>query len=677
MKKLLLKIIQLCLNSAHFTPLQMFKYFFFSISCLFTASLFAQEKKAVFGEIPLDDVTMKAYPLDTTADAVALYDYGETTYDYKSSDIFINLTYHGRIKILKKSALGRATISIPFFRGMGKTDELVTDIKGFTHNFVNGQVVKEKLTKEMIFNEKLSDNYSQYKFTLPNVREGSVIEFSYTISTPMSLTNNPKTWTFQGTTPVRWSEYRIVIPDVLFYRMLMSGYLPLAINENKPINTMFAGENMGAVLYRLVVKDAPAFRDEPYITTPSDYVSKIDFELASVNWTGVYTKNFSLDYASMNKTLLEDSDFGEQLKRTNFLKSIAADIKAKNADTTAQWQAAMKYVTSNVKWDGKTSIYSKSLKKVLEKKEGDSGDMNLLLIALLREMDYDANPLVLSTRSHGLINESYALLKKFNYVVAHISKDGKDVLLDATDEFLKAGVLPIECLNQIGWLVHPTDAHFVNIQPIEQDREYEKADFSISEDGELTGTFLKSYGGYSAVSARNVFKEEGKEKFLEEIKKAKSSWTITKAEYKNLNDIDMALEANYDVSMTDFVTKAGNLLYLKPMLGEGYTTNPFKAEERAFPVDFGYSTEETFLANFQIPKGYAVAEMPKTGVVSLPSGGGRFTYTVSVNEQKISLISRYQLKKPTYTAEEYGLLRAFFDAIIAKHNEQIVLKKVN
>ena len=96
--------------------------------------------------------------------------------------------------------------------------------------------------------------------------------------------------------------------------MIMSGYLSLDINDFKNTNTMFAGSSMNAVSYQFVVKNAPAFRNESHITTPSDYLSKIDFELASINWPEVITKNFSLDYNNLTQTLLSDENFGEVYK---------------------------------------------------------------------------------------------------------------------------------------------------------------------------------------------------------------------------------------------------------------------------------------------------------------------------------------------------------------------------
>lgn len=643
---------------------------------IFSLKVSAQDKKLPFGEVDSESLKMTAYAKDSSVDAIVLYDYADVSFGLSTGNYAITMEYHGRIKILKKSALDRATIKLSLARYGHPNDEIISNIRGFTHNIENGEVKKEKLTKEMIFTEKTSDNLTTTRFTMPNVKEGSVIEYSYRLQTPLSVSINPKTWTFQSDIPVAWSEYRISIPNYFYYRMLMSGYLPLHISDNRAENVKLGGDYVSGTSYRFVVKDAPAFSNEPFITTAADYLSKIDFELASYDIPGLGMKDFSLDYNSMNKMLLEHEEFGEVLKKTNFMKDAAQEINAKSKDSTVLIQSAINYIRSKIKWNNRSSIWTKNLKKVLEKGEGDAADMNFALIALLREMGFDANPVILSTRDNGRIHEQYAIRKRFNYVVAHIKKGPKDMFLDATDEFLPAGVLPVHCLNHTGWLVHPQNMQMVSMEPIEKDAEYENVILKITEDGELVGRVSKSYGGYSGWSSRTAYKSDGKEKFLEAIKKGKPSWVISKADYRKVEDITSSMEANYEVTINDHLTVAGNMMYLKPMLTEGHVENPFKDTERAFPIDFAHPIEETFIATYEIPAGYQVVELPKNASVSLPNSGGRFNFAISQNENKITINSRIAFRKSLYAADEYGLLREFYDKIVEKHAEQIVLKKM-
>ncbi|RYU97151.1 DUF3857 domain-containing protein [Emticicia agri] len=643
-----------------------------------TNLLYAQKialPKIKFGEFNMADLEMKSYESDSTADAIVLYDYGQTTFEAKGGMIYTHFVYHGRKKILKKSALDLGTISMQLLKFGYEKDQLISDIKGFTFNLENGEVKKEKLNKESIFLEKIVGDVQNVKITLPNVKEGSVIDYTYTIDTPFSLSNNPSTWTFQGERPVKWSVYEISIPSYFTYRLLMSGYLQLSGNEVEPVNLSLGSYETNGLFQRFIVKDAPAFRKEAFITSAGDYISKIDFELASVVWPNVLVKDFSLDYTALNKTMLENQSFGGQLKRTGFLEDAAKEIKSKHSDSTARLKAACEFVRKNVKWNESYGLYANNLKKVLETHKGDAGDINLLLVALLREIGFDANPVILSTRGHGKIHEQYALMKRFNYVVAHIERNGKDLLLDATDEYLRLGMLPMDCLNGSGWLVHPTKGRFVTIIPVEKDVEFKKASLVLDEEGELKGSILKSYAGYGALSAKKEFKEKGYEKYLEEARKDNATWTIEKADYVNTTELEAPMEAQYQVTLSDYVTKAGNMLYLKPMLSEGQTENLLKAKERLYPIDFAFPIEETFMATYELPKGYSVVEIPKNISLNLPESSGKFTYLVAINDNKLTVTSRIQFRKSLYFAGEYPFLQEFFDKMIAKHNEQIVLKK--
>lgn len=639
--------------------------------------LYAQEitePTIIFGEIDRHEIEMKFYDKDSTTDALVLYNYGQTSFELKSGMIYTHFVYHTRIKIFRKSALDLGTISEQLIKNGYKEEQIISDIKGFTYNLENGEIRKDILSKESIFMEKPVGSIQDIKITMPNVKEGSVIDYTYTIDTPFSITGSPATWTFQGERPVAWSIYEITIPSYFNFKMLMSGYLSLAANQSKEIEVSLNSYNTKALFQRFVVKDAPAFRNEAYITNVGDYLSKIDFELSSIAWPTILTRNFSLDYTSLNNTMISSDMFGELTQRTGFLKSIAKEIKTKYTDSDARLKAAFEYIQNNVKWNKKYSLYCNNLKKVLESHIGDSGDINLLLIALLREIDFDANPVILSTRGHGKIHEQYAVLKRFNYVVAHIERNGKDFLMDATDEYLALGMLPVYCLNGKGWLIHPTKGRFVTIVPTERDIRFKRANMRIDAEGEIKGSFTKSYGGYSGLMEKREFKDIGQAKYLEEARKENATWAIEKVDFVHTDEVETPMEVQYNLSSTDYITKAGNTLYLQPVLSEGKKENLLKAKERLYPIDFAYPVEETFIASYELPEGYSVVETPKNVSVSLPENWGKFTYLIVVNENKLTVTSRIQFRKSLYYAEEYSSLQEFFDKIVAKHNEQIVLK---
>ncbi|WP_461149958.1 transglutaminase domain-containing protein [Spirosoma pulveris] len=632
-----------------------------------------------FGKISPDQFSISS--ADSTAEAIVLYDYGEVTFENSSSDLWMVSRFHVRIQIRKKSAYDRATIALLTRRGNAGQHEFVHDFDGYTYNLTKEGVSIDRLTKTGHFTEKATDQLWIEKYTLPNVREGSIIDYQYTIRTPFGVSYNPKTWRFQQDIPVKWSEYRITIPDYFFYKVLQSGYIEMTVNKRESKTTnIFPGQMGGsASAYRFAMKDVPAFRDEAYITTADDYIAKIEFELASYqipSVTGFISKNIAVGWEAMDKTLLDDPDFGGQINRAGFLRETAKVLTGQGTDTLSRIKAAYNFIRQSIKWNDEASYWSRSIKKVFDAKKGDAGDINLMLIALLREMDIDANPVILSTRSHGRINESYALLKKFNYVVAHVSVGGKDVLLDATDPYLPPGMLPSHCLNGTGRLVHPTKARFISLLPAERNVEVYNTRLVIDSNGDLSGSLAHSHGGYSAWSSRKRFAAQGKAKYLEGVQKEHGSWQIEKADFSGTDVTSGIFNEEYTVTIPEACSKAGDRLYLHPMLTEGRSVNPFRESERLYPVDFGVLIDETFSATYTIPKGFQVEEMPKAVSMVLPENGGRFLYQVVADGDNLQVISRISLRRTQYFAGEYGPLRELFSKIVAKHAEQVVLKRV-
>ncbi len=630
-----------------------------------------------FGRVSANDLQVDPYPQDTTAEAIVLYDYADFRIELVTSSLWMVTRYHIRTKIRKKSAYDRATIAKSLRRGIGGQTEYISNLEGYTYNLVNGAVVTSKLDKSGIFNEKMTDEVTMQKFALPNVREGAIIEYQYTVHTPFAVTQNPNTWSFQQHVPVLWSEFNALIPNYFYYKIITNGYLPLAVSEREGTTcSLLPGRPAEqAMRYRFAVKDAPAFRNEAYITTESDYLSKIDFELASYTFPDEGTHNFSVGWEAMQTTLLREPTFGNQCKRASFLRDVAELIKQQHPDSLGRIKAACAYISHTMKWDGSNGLTSGSTKKAWEARKGDAGDINLLLIGLLRELDFDANPVILSTRSHGRINESFALLRKFNYVIAQIDMGGKDLLLDATDPYLKPGMLPRHCLNGTGRLVHFTKGRFVSLAPAERIAEVTAAVFTLDDEGELKGMMQQSYGGYKALTERKSFLTDGQKNYLDEVRKRKVAWQIEQAGISNADSIAKPFTVDYKLTIPEACQIAGDRIYLRPMLTEGHNEHMFKEPERRYPVDFGAPIDETYTATFTLPKGVTVEEMPKGTIISLPDNAGKFIYQVSAVDNELKVVSRISLRKPVYYAEEYPLLREFYEKILAKHAEQVVMKR--
>jgi len=74
---------------------------------------------------------------------------------------------------------------------------------------------------------------------------------------------------------------------------------------------------------------------------------------------------------------------------------------------------------------------------------------------------------------------------------------------------------------------------------------------------------------------------------------------------------------------------------------------------------------------------YKVEEAPAPVAIALPNNGGKFMFSITNYGNKINLVSQFKIDKTYFLPQEYGNLRQFYTLVVAKHAEQIVLKKIN
>ncbi|MCE6988503.1 DUF3857 domain-containing protein [Dyadobacter sp. CY323] len=625
---------------------------------------------------------MTAYVGDSTADAVYLYDSGDVSFLYDDLKGFVMKSKMWvRIKILKESALDRASVGLTYYYGNNfKEQEWIEDLKGYTYNLENGQIVTTELDKKSIKREKSSEYSYTTKFNLPNVKKGAVIEYSYTLVSPMSVRPKPDTWHFQGSVPFKWSEYKITIPYFLDYKMTMGGYLSLHHNKHEPVNvdvghSRYNGQGMS---YRFVVKDSPAFVNEPYMTTEKDYLSKLNFELASITFPGEMSKNFSQTWDDVEKTLEEASWFGGELRKSAFLKDKKEEISKGSYDPLERMNRAYGFIQKYMKWDGYTGLRSgDGGKKAFDNKKGNACDINLMLTSLLRELGLEANPVLISTRAHGHVYQEIPMIESFNYIVSHVKIGEQEYLLDATQPYAKPGLLPEHALNGVGRLIPKKGAgRFIIISPLDLQSKLEMISAKIvPEDGIIKGNYAISYGGYEALRWRDKYSTEPENVFQDDLKKLVPEWQLQNIAVKNKSDdLKGTVSVSCDFEVEDENASPG-VFYFNPMLAGRWASNPLKAKERIYPLDLTTGISNSYIGNFTLPEGYMLDEMPKTEILMLPDKAGKFSYQVRQVGSVIQVNSSVQVNKVRFLPDEYDYLKEFFERVVQKHSQPLVIKK--
>ncbi len=627
----------------------------------------AQKSPVKFGVFQPEDLKMTVYDKDPSAAAVILTDYGHAEMQVLSTSIRLYFTRHVRIKILNKEGFEWADAAMPLYKS-GSAEERVIKFKGSTFNVENGKLVETDVSKDNMFKEKFNRNINLQKFTFPNVKEGSILEYTYTISSEF-LFNFPN-WQFQSKIPTRHSEYWAVIPEFCVFQKYMQGYLPVNYEVKKSNGSDFVANG-----HHWTMTDVPAFKSEPYMTSEEDYMAKINFAISHISFPGQPVIEIMGSWEKLAKVLLEDEDFGKVVTGGGFLKKEVEGVIAGISDPKAKVAAIYNYVKNTIEWNGVEDIYADNLKQVIETKKGTAADINLLLASMLRKADIDVDMVLLSTRDHGFVRQSYPMAKQFNYTIVRAKVGDTFLLLDATEKYLPMSILPQRCLNGEGLLVSKTNTGWVNLESKGKARTVVDSDFAVDASGTLLGKIHYSLDGYDASASRKRFFKDGEEEFFKNFKSSKI-WEINSSLYENAKDIEKPAVQKYDVSIPSHASVAGSQIYLNPFLAEATIENPFKAETRVYPVDYGSPVEKTYIAKFKVPEGYSIDEVPQSKIIAMPGNGARFVYSVNVTGDVISVVRTLAINKSLFIQTEYPQLREFYNQIVAKQSEQIVFKKM-
>lgn len=629
------------------------------ISIFLSITCHAQKSPIKFGNIPMEDMTLSVYPQDSSAAAVVLTDYGVAGLQVTALNATMNLERHTRIKILTKDGLGSADIQIYLNNG-----DRISSLKAVTYNLENGAIVETKMSKDAVFKEKFDKYTDIQKFTLPNVKEGSVIEYSYTqYSEAYWLFPN---WKFQRNIPSRISEYWANIPDFFTYQKYMQGYISASYEVvPKP----------QAKSHHWICRNVPAFKEEPYMTSEEDYISRINFALATIQFPGHPMQEVMQSWVKLNQDLSEDAGFTGVLKGSGFLKKSTEEVITGLTDETAKLKAIDRYVKQNVEWNGIQDYYpDENLKKIIEQKKGTSGDINFILGSMLTKAGFTVDMVLLSTRSHGFIRKEYPMQRQFNYVVCAVRIGEKVTFLDATEPYLPMGILPDRCLNGEGFVISKTRSAWIPVESKLKSKSIVSADLLLSADGTLKGKIDYIRDGYYAQKMRKTVSSKGEESYKKELYTGKS-WELDSCLFENLTDLDKPAKEKHEVTINEHVSTTAETMYINPIVTTQLAANPFRLKTREYPVDFGNPIENIYLCKIKIPEDYTIEEMPQSKVFLLPGNAAKFTYNVSQNGGVISVVSNLQINKSMFIQTEYESLRLFYDQVVAKQTEQIVLKK--
>lgn len=613
-------------------------YFLFSL--LLTLLSFGQ-LPVKYGVVSKKELSMTQYEPDPSANAVVLFDIGRLGRDFR-------FTRHVRIKILSQggASWGNWTLNTPS-KGM---------INATVFNLEGGLVKSSKLLRTEIFNEEVVSGFEQYKFFLPDVKAGSVIDLKY------SFVGIPYEWRFQELIPVLYSELAI----------------------GKIHGLQFSKRSYGLIDFRTVgtnhwvMKNVPAFKTENNLNHYSNYISKIQFEINTISIPGLY-----LEHASTWENvsdLLQDrhTSMGSLMRNSGFLIDKAREIQAMEIDTLEKIHVAFDYIQDNINWDGTNSVmpsrrYASNFKKHLSV---NSAEVNLLLVSLLQKIGVQAVPVVLSTRNNGLITSFFPTINKLNYVVGIAVVNSEFLVLDATGKNLRPGIAPERCLNGNGYALLEEGGFWVDLKQKNKVKRKSLTKISKNENGEWTAEIAIRRSSYDYLDwANELDKSESEGDFRKSIQKEHPGLIIEDYTISKKDPEKLSVSEKFTVTLEDHVDDLNHEIFIDPFIFKDINDNPFRSTERLYPVDLATPKDLSATIQIQIPEGFQLLDLPESTNISLPDNAASAKILYRQVGNTVQINSSIKINKVFYVQDEYEWIKSFYSVILDKMSESITLRK--
>lgn len=662
-----------------------------SVFCFLNVSM-AQNYK--FGKVSKEELLQKEHPKEPTVDAAVLYRETKTDFQYTQDAGWYMVTdYFERIKIYTKEGFDWANASINLYKGDGE-DKLL-GLKGCTYYLgADGKIEEIKLKADGIFEEQTSKYLTQTKITLPDIREGCIIEYKYTINSPYIF--NIDEFRFQETIPVDKVKVLFTTPEYFVYKTHQRGWVSYKVNSETRERTMsftqttqnikaFSGAGLPETstreakfkedTYTVELENVPALKKETYVGNLNNYTTALQFEMSYIDIPGSPIKTYATTWEDVSKSIYRVDVFGAEMDRNNYFESDIDNLLNGVSQPEEKVGRIFSYVLNKMTWNGFNGFYTnEGVKTAYKKGSGNVADINLMLVAMLRYAKLQANPVLVSTKEHGI--PLFPTRNGFNYVIAAVDLPQGTLLLDATNKDAEIGVLKSNILNWQGRVIlKDGSSNWISLSSLMPAVKNAMVNIDIMPDLSVTGKTQNRFTGNYAFLYRTEFKNLNEDAQRKEIEKSTNQAELSNLQFENLETLGKPVSLQYDFEMFDAIEDVAGKLYFSPMVFMATKESPFKPETREYPIDFGYPMKDRYIINIALPEGYKVESLPENAAFNLGENTGSYRYLISQVGNKLQLSVEFSINKSFIAAEEYANLKKFYELLIAKENEKVVLSK--
>lgn len=623
------------------------------------ARVIAQQNPIKYGKVDNEHWQLQKVSYDSTANAVVLCDFGTLKFGY---GVPTAVTQHRRIKILNEKGLDQANIVLPFYAK--NNNEKIISLKAQTLNLVDGKVENYKV--EEFYEADINANWKSENFSFPNVKAGSIIEYSYTKMIENNLSFED--WEFQSDIPTLHSEYQATISQGLDVKIFFGSNRLYQKYGQQTTN-------------RWYLQNLPAHKKEEFCPNPQDYLERISFQLAGyyrkATMGGTEYVDVMTNWKDLANEIYNYPPIFSYLSKKIKARDLISNVVHSSFSAEEKVKVIYNFVNQNFEFNGKTRMYTElDFNEFLEVRKGNSAEINLLLVALLREADLEADPVLISTKDHGVMREGYPLLDQFNKTLASVVLNGKIVLLDATDPYLPYDLLPKEDLNQKALVYNRSKAEWIKVENPEKSQKTMFVMADLSGDTAKYNVSLMASGYYAAELRKKLAGNAEKKEILKMLIDEDARENIDSIRIKHLLENEEKLVISLYLSDTENpLRKNDPMHYYEPPGIKNLVKNPFTQAERELPVDLYYKSYFSFQYAIMLPQDLVVNEIPESIKFVMPTQKADFIYQVQSKGQNVQMHIKLNHTDHYFTPYEYPNLRQMYTLIADKLSQPIVLEK--
>lgn len=633
-----------------------------------------QFQDAQFGNIPDSLFSMQPPAHSPNAPYVITNKELDVSFRELEESIVAILEHHVRLKVFDETAREASIIAIPYY--FENNMERISSIEGYTYLPSGSRIpVLEKDIRTININSR----YNVKEFTMPEVANGSILEYSYIIE--RRYIEELPDFFLSDKVPIEAAKLTITYPKYLRYQSLIENYdgtilHDVVYTDTSTVPKVFTiPQPKPVVTERWMVHDVPGIEEEEFISTLDDYRAKIKFLLSEF---GIPRQQLENNWEVVVARIRDKTNPWEGIRQNAVAQakgdSIARALSS-SPDEVVQ-DSIYRFLNKRVRFSGTHSPYStESGAQVIAGEPVDQAAVNQTLVAMLRGADIEANPVLISTRKAGKINMSFPSFYQFNGQMVQ-SKIGDQIyLMDASFPHSQPGLIPVDMYGSRGLVLKEDSYEWLDINPDKSIFDIQvQIDANLRSDGTLEGTVGASQRGYPAQRIRQQRADGMSDaEILEQT--LFDGYPDLKAEnirIKNIDDYAEPIQLSAQFEIEKYATSFTDGLKFRPMIVGYRSENPFSDTNRNFPITLDAPERLDVSYSISLPAAYSAEEGIRNQSVSLP--GADFEEIYNIDEGKMDYEFHINIEQKDFSADFFPQLYNLYKRWVELSNTAWLIK---